>query len=51
MGFAAEAALRACLCPSEGQVWTCYSCLSHRGSGNTRYSGELAVRAAGNIVL
>ena len=25
--------------------------LGHRGSGSTRYSGELAARAAGNIVL
>ena len=38
-------------CPSEGQVWRWCSCLGHRGSGSTRYSGELAARAAGNIVL
>ena len=25
--------------------------MGHRGSGHTRYSGELAARAAGNIVL
>ena len=25
--------------------------LGHRGSGSTRYSGELVARAAGNIVL
>ena len=27
------------------------SCLGHRGSGSTRYSGVLAARAAGNTVL
>ena len=37
--------------PSEGQVWRWCSCLGHRGSGSTRYSGELAARATGNIVL
>ena len=37
--------------PSEGQVWTWYSCLGCRGSGSTRYSGELEARAAGNTVL
>ena len=26
-------------------------CLSSRGSGSTRYSGELAARAAGNTVF
>ena len=36
--------------PSEGQVWRWCSCLGRRGSGSTRYSGELAARAAGNIV-
>ena len=39
------------LCPSEGQVWRWCSCLRHRGSGCTRYSGALVARAAGNIVL
>ena len=38
-----------CLC--EGQVWRWCSCLGHRGSGSTRYSGEWSARAAGNIVL
>ena len=38
-----------CLC--EGQVWRWCSCFSCRGSGSTRYSGELVARAAGNIVL
>ena len=42
---------RAWVCPSEGQVWKWCSCLGHRGSGSTRYSGVLAARAAGNIVL
>ena len=28
-------------CPCEGQVWRRCSCLGHRGSGTTRYSGEL----------
>ena len=32
-------------------MWEWCSCLGHRGSGCTRYSGELAARAAGNIVL
>ena len=32
---------RAWACPCEGQVWRCCSCLSHRGFGSTRYSGEL----------
>ena len=39
------------VCPCEGQVWRWYRCLGCRGSGNTRYSGELVARAAGNIVL
>ena len=38
-------------CPSEGQVKRWCSCLGLRGSGSTRYSGELAARAAGNIVF
>jgi len=42
---------RICVCPCEGQVWRWCSCLSHRGSGSTRYSEELAARAAGNRVL
>ena len=37
--------------PCEGQVWKWCSCLGHRGSGSTRYSGELVAKAAGNIVL
>ena len=39
------------VCPCEGQVWRWCSCLGHRDSGSTRYSGQLAARAAGNIVL
>ena len=42
---------RAWVCPCEGQVWRWCSCLGRRGSGSTRYSGELAARAAGNIVF
>ena len=42
---------RTWVCPSEGHVWRWCSCLSHRGSGSTRYSEELAARAAGNRVL
>ena len=32
-------------------MWRWCSCLGRRGSGSTRYSGELAARAAGNTVL
>ena len=39
------------VCPCEGQGWRWCSYLGHRGFGRTRYSGELAARAAGNIVL
>ena len=39
------------VCPCEGQVWRWCSCLGCRGSGSTRYSRELAARAAENIVL
>ena len=42
---------RTWVCPCEGQVWRLCSCLGYRGCGSTRYSGELAARAAGNIVL
>ena len=42
---------RTWVCPSEGQVWWWYSCLGRRGSGSSRYSGELVARAAGNTVL
>ena len=49
LGFAPEAALEDLDLPLEGQVWRWY--LGHRASGSTRYSGELAARAAGNIVL
>ena len=51
LGFAPEAALEALGLPCEGQAWRWCSCLGHRGSGSTRYSGELAARAAGNTVL
>ena len=39
------------VCPCEGQMWRWCSCLGHRGSGSSRYSEELAARAAGNTVL
>jgi len=32
-------------------VWRWCICLSRRGSGSTRYSGELVARVPGNIVL
>ena len=41
---------RTWVCTCEGQVWRWGSCLGHRSSGSTRYSGELAARAAGNVV-
>ena len=49
--FAPEAALEDLGLPREGQVCRWCSCLGRRGSGSTRYSGELAARAAGNTVL
>ena len=42
---------RTWICPCEGQVWRWCSCLGHRGSDSTRYSGELAAGEAGSIVL
>ena len=42
---------RTWVCPCEGHMWRWGSCLNFRGSGSTRYSGELAARAAGNKVL
>ena len=42
---------RTWVCRSEDQVQRCCSCLGHRGSDSTRYSGELVARAVGNIVL
>ena len=41
---------RAWVCPSVGQVSRWCSCLGHRGSGSTPYSGGLVAMAAGNIV-
>ena len=37
--------------PYEGQVWRQCICFGPRASGGTRYSGELAARAAGNSAL
>ena len=51
LGFAPEAILEDLGCPGEDQLWRCCSCLGLRGSGSTRYSGELVARAAGNSVL
>ena len=51
LGLLLSVPWRAWVCASEGQVWRLCSCLGHRGSGSTRYSGELAAKAAGNIVL
>ena len=39
------------VCPCDGQVWRWCRCLGRRGSGSTRYSGELVAREAVNIVL
>ena len=50
-GVTPEAALEDWVCIGEGQVWRWCCCLGCRGSGSTRYSGELVTRAAGNIVL
>ena len=51
-GFAPEAALEDLGLPQEGQVWRRFiQLLGTQGSGSTRYSGELAARAAGNTVL
>ena len=32
-------------------MWTWHSCLDHRGHDSSRYAGELAARAAENMVL
>jgi len=42
---------RTWVCPSVGQVQRWCSCLGCRGSDSTRYSGELAARGSGYIVL
>ena len=42
---------RTWVCTCQGQVWRWCSCLGFRGSDSTRFSGELAAKAAGNIVL
>ena len=39
------------VCPCDSQVWRWCNCLGCRGSGSTRYSGELVARAAANIVF
>jgi len=42
---------RTWVCSCEGQVWGWCSCVGCKGSGSTRYSGELAARAAGDTVI
>ena len=42
---------RTWVCPCEGQLWRCFSFLGHMGSGRSRYSEKLMIRAAGNKVL
>ena len=42
---------RTWVCPCEGEVWRWYSCLGCRGSDSTWYSGGLASRTVGNIML
>ena len=39
------------VCPSKGQVWRWHSCLDCREPGGIRYSGELAARAAANMMF
>ena len=50
-GFGSSSLATLPLCICEGQVWMWCSCLRCKGSGSTRYSRELAARAAGNVVL
>ena len=47
MGCPLGFALKDWVCPCEGQKWRWCSCLGHRVSGSTRFSGELVARAAG----
>ena len=42
---------RVWVCPCEGQVCRWYSCLGHRDSSNTRYSGGLTARRVWHILL
>ena len=51
VGFAPEAALEDLGLPMRGPGVEGCSCLGCRGSGSTKYSGELAARVAGNTVL
>ena len=51
LGFAPESALEVLGLPLRGPGVEVVQLLGHRGSGGSRYSGELAARAAGNIVL
>ena len=51
LGFAPEAALEDLGLPLSGPGVEVVQLLGRRGSGSTRYSGELMARTAGNIVL
>ena len=48
LGFVPETTLEDLGLPYDGQVWRW---LGRRGSGSTRYSGDLAARVAGSKVL
>ena len=50
-GFAPVTSLEDLCLPLWGLVWRSYSWLGLRGSGCTKYSGELAATVARNIVL
>ena len=57
-GYGSSTGVCSCGCPGglgsapvDGQMWRWCGCLGHRGSGSTKYSGGLAARAAGNIVI
>ena len=50
-GLAPEASLEGLGLPLWGPGVEVCSCLGHRGFGSTRYSGGLAARVVGNIVL
>ena len=49
-GLLLRVSCRTCVHPNDSQVCRWCSCLGRSGSGSSRYSGELASRAAGNIM-
>ena len=51
VGFTPEAALEDLGLLLGGSCLRLCNCLGRRGSGSTKYSGELVAREAGNIVL